>query len=127
MYFYLFYNFYDFLINNFIIKLIKFIKREDINILNIHTGKTQTIAYLISLLCPYIKIVRTKADAKKATESFTYSRVRLIICGSKHIEGMFYKIKQKKVTIYKSVALPEYRDIKKEEPFLIWYPANQGY
>lgn len=102
-----------------IIKFLNFIRSEKIDILNVHTGKAQTIAYIISLLYPKIKIVRTKADTKKATKSLTYSRVRLIICGSKYIETMFYSIPTKKTTIYKSVVLPEYRAVKKEEPFVI--------
>ncbi|MBP7796572.1 MAG: glycosyltransferase family 4 protein [Elusimicrobiales bacterium] len=103
-----------------IIKLINFIRKEGIDILNAHTGKTQSIAYIISFFCHNIKIIRTKADTKKATKSFTYSRINLIICGSKYIKDMFSNINNKKsVVIYKSIILPEYKPIVKEKPFKI--------
>lgn len=87
-----------------IIRILKFIKQNDIEILNAHTGRMQTLAYIISLIKPTIKIIRTKSDAQNIKNSITYSKVKTVICGSKYIENMYIskKIKSQVKTIYLS-------------------------
>ena len=102
-----------------IFKLVKFIRDENIDIINAHTGRTQTLAYILSKF-KNIKIIRTKADAKDIKYSFTYQKVSLIICGSKYIEN-FYKNKgiKKTIVIYKSINPPLPFEIEEKEPFII--------
>ena len=102
-----------------IFNLAKFIKNEEIDIINAHTGRTQTIAYLLSKF-KNIRIIRTKSDAKDIKHSFTYKKVDFIICGSRHIEN-FYKNKgiTKTKVIYKSINPPIIQEIEEKEPFTI--------
>lgn len=100
-------------------KLIKFIKKENIDIINAHTGRTQTLAYIISHVIPKIKIIRMKSDAKKIKKSFTYSKISGIICGSKYLLNMYSNFKIKKEVIYKSINPPEYIPPSKDKPYKI--------
>lgn len=104
-----------------IIKLTKFIKENSIDILNVHTGRMQTLGYILSLINPEIKLIRTKSDAKTVKKSFTYSKISTIICGSKYIENMYrdFKLKSKIETVYLSYPEISARPIKKEKPFRI--------
>jgi glycosyltransferase involved in cell wall biosynthesis len=102
-----------------IFKLVKFIRDENIDIINAHTGRSQTLSYILSKF-KNIKIIRTKADAKDIKYSFTYKKVSLIICGSKYIEN-FYKNRgiKKTIVIYKSINPPLPLEIEEKEPFII--------
>ncbi|MGC9070685.1 MAG: glycosyltransferase family 4 protein [Elusimicrobiales bacterium] len=104
-----------------IISISKLINNKKIDIINAHTGRTQTLAYLISLINKPIKIIRTKADAKQIKKSFTYSKVLCIICGSKYIENMYKNagIKIKTQTVYLSYPAVKTKEIKEEKPFRI--------
>ena len=85
-------------------RITEFIKQNRIDILNAHTGRMQTLSFMISFLAPWVKILRTKSDAREIRKTFTYSKVRAIICGSKYIESMYLqkKIKNEVKTIYLS-------------------------
>ncbi len=104
-----------------IFKIIKFIKNEKIDILNAHTGRMQTLSYIISLFEKNLKLVRTKSDAKEIKKSFTYSKISAIITGSKYIEKMFKEknISIKIKTIYKSIPIENIYTIDKNLPFKI--------
>ncbi|HOJ87199.1 MAG TPA: glycosyltransferase family 4 protein [Elusimicrobiales bacterium] len=104
-----------------IFKIIKFIKNEKIDILNAHTGRMQTLSYIISLFEKNLKLVRTKSDAKEIKKSFTYSKISAVITGSKYIEKMYKekKISAKIKTIYKSVPAADTYPIDKNPPFKI--------
>lgn len=93
------------LLPNEILKINRFIREKKINIINAHTGRMQTLSYILSILNPSIKIIRTKADAKNIKNSFTYSRLSALICGSRYIMDMCQKakIKTKKHLIYMPV------------------------
>ncbi|MCX7641072.1 MAG: glycosyltransferase family 4 protein [Elusimicrobiales bacterium] len=102
-------------------KLIQFLSENKIDIINAHTGRMQTLAYIVSSFFPKIKLIRTKADAKDIKKSFTYSKINYIICGSKYIEKMYLQknIDKNIKTIYLS-----YKSIKSfpppsKKPFLI--------
>ncbi len=99
----------------------RFVKKEGINILNSHTGRMQTLSYILKSLNTDLKIVRTKADAREIKKSFTYSKVSFIITGSKYIENM-YKTKgidTPIITIYKSIKTEEYIPLEKKLPYKI--------
>ncbi len=101
--------------------VIKFIDQKKIDILNAHTGRMQTLSYIISFTNKDIKIIRTKADAREIKNSFTYSKVSSIICASKYIESMYKKINPnfKTNTIYLSYPPIIPTELKKEKPFRI--------
>lgn len=104
-----------------IFKILKFIKTEKIEILNAHTGRMQTLSYIISLFKNDLKLIRTKSDAKEIKNSFTYSKISAIITGSKYIEKMYKEknISLKTKTIYKSVPTADVYPIDKKLPFKI--------
>lgn len=104
-----------------ILKISKFIKEKNINIINAHTGRMQTLSYILSILNPSIKIIRTKADARSIKNSFTYSRVSALICGSRYIMDMCEKakIKTKKYLIYAPVKLQNFTPPPSAPPYII--------
>ncbi|MEF3279977.1 MAG: glycosyltransferase family 4 protein [Elusimicrobiota bacterium] len=106
-----------------IYKLCKFIKKEKIDILNAHTGRMQTLSYLISLLCKDIKIIRTKSDARKIKKSFTYSKIKAIICGSEYIKKMYLNAGFKKIMLKTIYAPPPDQILK---PFELKLPFKIG-
>ncbi|MCK5357472.1 MAG: glycosyltransferase, partial [Elusimicrobiales bacterium] len=80
--------------NNFILpalmELRKFIISKHIDIINAHTGKTQTMAFMLSLMGgKNFKLIRTKTDAKTPKIGFTFKRVKKIITGSQAIEKSY--------------------------------------
>lgn len=114
------------LLPNEIIKVYKFIKENNIEVINTHTGRMQTLAYIVSKIYPNIKIVRTKSDAKTIKKSFTYSNIKMIICGSKYIENMYKDIKNKPKTktIYLSYQNQQSFDPPQQKPFRITIVAR---
>lgn len=107
-----------------IFKLAKFIKDERIDIINAHTGRTQTLSYIVSRF-KKVRIIRTKADAKDIKTSFIYKKLDLIICGSRYIANFYLRkgIDKTKV-IYKSIIPPAYCEISSKEPFIIGITAR---
>ncbi|HAT71475.1 MAG TPA: hypothetical protein DCS63_01495 [Elusimicrobia bacterium] len=57
---------------------------EEIDIVAAHTGRAQTLAYLLGL-----PIIRVKADAKKPSAGFTFSAVARTIAASACIESLY--------------------------------------
>lgn len=93
-----------------IFSLSTFCRKEKIDIINAHTGRTMTAAAAVKVFTPSTITVRTKADAKKPSVGFISKSASLIICGSRHIEKMYsdrsYGLNLK--TIYKG-----FSDLKK--------------
>lgn len=73
-----------------VLKLKKLIGDEGIDVVNAHTGKTQTMAWLSSLVSarPFA-IIRTKADAKRPRNSFALGKTAAVVAGSKVIKEMY--------------------------------------
>ena len=93
-----------------LIRLKKLIETETIDIVNVHTGKAQTMAWLLSLVSvrPFA-IIRTKADAKRPSAGFAFGRIALIIAGSKVIKEMYISAgfnSEKVAIIYQGIVPP---------------------
>lgn len=73
-----------------LIRLKKLIEDESIDVVNAHTGKAQTMAWLLSLVSarPFA-LVRTKADAKRPSAGFALGKTALVIAGSNAIKEMY--------------------------------------
>ncbi len=73
-----------------VLKLKKLIENERIDIVNAHTGKAQTMAWLVSLISarPFA-MIRTKADAKLPKNGFALGKTAVVIAGSKVIKEMY--------------------------------------
>jgi len=69
-----------------ILNLKKFVKEKEIKIINSHTGRTQSIAIILSYFNKDIKIIRTKADARKSSPNILSDKVIKIICASNFIK-----------------------------------------
>ncbi len=59
-------------------------RAEGINVVCAHTGRSQTLGYLLGL-----PLVRVKADARIPTAGFTYSAVRKTIAASDYIKTLY--------------------------------------
>lgn len=109
--------------NNFILpsllELRKFIVSKHIDIINAHTGKTQTLAFILSLMGgKNFRLIRTKTDAKTPKNSFTFKRVKKIITGSEVIKKSYISAglnPDKIQTIYQGID-------KQEQIFLSTFP-----
>ncbi|MCK5106125.1 MAG: glycosyltransferase family 4 protein [Elusimicrobiales bacterium] len=110
--------------NNFILpalmELRKFIISKHIDIINAHTGKTQTMAFMLSLMGgKNFKLIRTKTDAKTPKIGFTFKRVKKIITGSQAIEKSYIS-----AGLNPDKIQTVYQGIPKQEPiFLSSFPA----
>ena len=80
----------DLMILGTVLKLKKLIENEGIDVVNAHTGKGQTLAWIVSLVSsrPFA-IVRTKADAKRPRNSFALGKTAVVIAGSRAIKEMY--------------------------------------
>ncbi|GAB4032692.1 MAG: hypothetical protein Fur0012_11490 [Elusimicrobiota bacterium] len=78
-----------------IISLSYLCSKEKIDIINAHTGRALSAASAISVFTTGVKIVRTKADAKKPSSRFFSRNLSLIICGSAYIREMYGKQAEK--------------------------------
>jgi len=98
----------DNLVMGALLSLRKFIISEKIDIVNAHTGKTQTLAFMLSLMSSKnFKLIRTKTDAKIPKNSFTFKRVKKIITGSQAIKKSYVSAglnPDKIQTIYQGIA-----------------------
>jgi len=71
-------------------RLKKLAETRGIDIVNAHTGKAQTLAWMLSLISSRrFSLVRTKADAKRPAAGFVPGRPALILAGSAFIKGMY--------------------------------------
>lgn len=73
-----------------VLKLKKLVEKDRIEVVNAHTGKAQTLAWLVSCVSarPFA-IIRTKADAKRPRNSFALGKTAVVIAGSKVIKEMY--------------------------------------
>ncbi len=73
-----------------VLKLKRLIENEGIDVVNAHTGKGQTLAWIVSMMSarPFA-IIRTKADAKRPRNSFALGKTAVVIAGSKIIKKMY--------------------------------------
>ena len=80
----------DHMILGAVLKLKKLIENERIDVVNAHTGKAQTMAWLISVISsrPFA-IIRTKADAKRPRNGFALGKTAVVIAGSEVIRRMY--------------------------------------
>lgn len=103
-----------------LLKLRKFIIGEHIDIINAHTGKTQTMGFMLSLMSgKNFGLIRTKTDAKTPKNSFTFKRVKKIITGSEAIKKNYISAglnPEKIQTIYQGI-------IPQESFFLSSFPS----
>jgi glycosyltransferase involved in cell wall biosynthesis len=67
-----------------LLRLRSIIKKEDVNAVCAHTGRAQTLGYLLGL-----PLVRVKADAKKPSAGFTFSAVDRTIAASDFIKNLY--------------------------------------
>jgi len=106
-----------------LLSLKKFVEEKGIDALNAHTGRMQTVSYLLSFLSkrPFW-IIRTKSDAKGIRKSLTYSRVSGVIAGSGYIKEMFVRTglgKGKIKVAYRSPAPGLYAPPPAVKPFRV--------
>jgi len=103
----------DYMLLGAVLKLKELIRTEGIDVVNVHTGKAQTIAWLVSLISPRpFAIIRTKADAKRPRAGFALGRTALVITGSKVIKQMYLAAglsAEKAEVIYQGVTPPPER------------------
>ena len=80
----------NYLILGALLDMKKLIDAKGIDIINAHTGKAQTMAWLLSHITARPPVlVRTKADAKRPRLGFTLGSAALVITGSKVIKEMY--------------------------------------
>ena len=73
-------------------KMSDFLSAERIDVINAHTGKTQTLAALLSFRpAGKTAVIRTKADARPPSKSFRFMRIAKIIAASDFIRNGYLK------------------------------------
>ena len=94
-----------------LLRLRKFVKEKNIRVINAHTGKTQTMAFMLSFISGHnFSLIRTKTDAKLPKNSFTFKRVKKIITGSQAIKKSYVSAglnPDKIKTIYQGISAQE--------------------
>ena len=71
----------------------RFIDREKITAINAHTGRAQSLAFILSLISAETpQIIRTKADAAPPSKSFSLARVSAIVAASDFIRQRYLKL-----------------------------------
>lgn len=112
--------------NQFIIpdifKIVHFIKKNQIQILNTHTGRTQTIAVISSYFDRNVKIIRNKTDVSISQKNIMSGKISKIICASDFIKQNCIKgnFKSDKLTVIP----PPAPDFKIPMP---GFPENQSF
>ncbi|HAF96591.1 MAG: hypothetical protein A2021_08790 [Elusimicrobia bacterium GWF2_52_66] len=75
------------------LRLKKILAAEGIDIVNAHTGRTQTLAFTLACFsAKKIAVIRTKADARPPSKSFTLRKVSKIIAASDFIKNGYLKL-----------------------------------
>ncbi|HAH31281.1 MAG TPA: hypothetical protein DCL44_03090 [Elusimicrobia bacterium] len=104
-------------------KLLKILAAERIDIISAHTGKTQTLAFFLSLFAAKKPaIIRTKADARPPTRSFTFIKVSKIIAASEFIRTGYLRLgfaPEKTALVYQGISRPETEARKPSPPYKI--------
>lgn len=80
-------------------------KEEAIDLAAAHTGRAQTLAFLLGL-----PLVRVKADAKRPSAGFTFGSVKKVVAASAYIEGLYLAAgldRARLAVIPPGIALPE--------------------
>jgi glycosyltransferase involved in cell wall biosynthesis len=73
-------------------KLKELIETRGIDVVNAHTGRAQTMAWLLARISSRRTVlIRTKADAKRPSPGFTLGKTALIIAGSEYIKEMYLR------------------------------------
>jgi len=68
----------------------KTVDKNGIDVVNAHTGRAQTMAWILSkITAGSPALVRTKADAKRPSVGFTMGKAALVIAGSGTIKTMY--------------------------------------
>lgn len=72
------------------VKIARFAEKNQVDVLNAHTGRALTLAYAARLFsAKKFRLVRTKADAGVPRPSFTYGKVSGIIAASAAVERSY--------------------------------------
>jgi len=105
------------------LKLEKMLAAECVDIINAHTGKTQTLAFLLSFFsAKKIAVIRTKADARPPSKSFAFMKVSKIIAASDFIRNGYLElgVAPKKIALARQgINLPAAAPRKPEPPYKI--------
>ncbi|MCX5786144.1 MAG: glycosyltransferase family 4 protein [Elusimicrobia bacterium] len=92
------------------LKLKKVLAAERIDIISAHTGKTQTLAFFLSAFsAKRPALIRTKADARPPSKSFTFMRVSKIVAASDYIRNGYLKLgfaPEKMELVYQGISRP---------------------
>lgn len=90
---------------------------EAIDLAAAHTGRAQTLAFLLGL-----PLVRVKADAKRPSAGFTFGSVKKVIAASSYIEGLYLASgldRAKIAVIRQGVALPPPSALRSAPPYRV--------
>ena len=105
------------------LKLKKILAVERIDIISAHTGKTQTLAFLLSFFsAKKTAVIRTKADARPPSKNFSFMKVSKIIAASDFIRKGYLKLgfaPEKIERIYQGIHLPAVTAKKQGPPYRI--------
>jgi len=104
-------------------KFKKILAAERIGAISAHTGKTQTLAFLLSSFsAKRPALIRTKADARPPSKSFTFGKVSKIIAASDFIKTGYLQLgfaPEKIELIYQGIRLPGMKIKKPGSPYKV--------
>lgn len=87
---------------------------EKIDVVAAHTGRAQSLAFLLGL-----PLVRVKADAKKPSAGFTFATVKKVVAASRHIESLYRSAgldPARLAVVRQGIALPELPPLRAAAP-----------
>ncbi|OGS13742.1 MAG: hypothetical protein A2234_11130 [Elusimicrobia bacterium RIFOXYA2_FULL_58_8] len=96
--------------------------KEKVNVVCAHTGRTQTLAWLLRLKLPKLAVVRVKADARPPSLGFTFSAVSKVISASGYIEDRYLAAgldPARSALIRQAIALPAFEHPPSPPPWTI--------
>jgi len=90
---------------------------EAIDLAAAHTGRAQTLAFLLGL-----PLVRVKADAKRPSAGFTFGSVKKVVAASSYIEGLYLASgldRARLAVIRQGIALPPEAPLRTAPPYRV--------
>jgi glycosyltransferase involved in cell wall biosynthesis len=90
---------------------------EEVTVAAAHTGRAQTLAFLIGL-----PLVRVKADAKRPSAGFTFGSVKKVIAASSYIENLYLASgldRSKLAVIRQGIGLPPEAALRAAPPYRV--------
>ncbi len=97
-------------------------RAEKLNAVCAHTGRAQTMAWLLRLKVPGLPVVRVKADAQPPSLGFTFSAVTKVISASSYIEDLYLAAgldPSSSALIRQGIALPPFEHPPAPPPWTI--------